>query len=69
MFKVHAVRTRPRKVEINGRAPQAYPSIATMTGALEGWVYDELAMTVSIKLQDRGIAVSAAIERQVPNGE
>ena len=69
MFKVHAVRTRPRKVEINGRAPQAYPSIAAMTGALEGWVYDELAMTVSIKLQDRGIAVSAAIERQVPNGE
>jgi len=69
MFKVHAVRTRPRKVEINGRAPQAYPSIAAMTGALEGWVYDELAMTVAIKLQDRGIAVSAAIERQVPNGE
>jgi alpha-glucosidase len=63
MFKVHAVRTRPRKVEINGQASQAYPSIEAMTRDVEGWVYDELAMTVSIKLHDRGTAVSAAIEK------
>jgi len=63
MFKVHAVRTRPRKVEINGQTPQAYPSIDAITRAVEGWVYDELAMTVSIKLRDQGTAVSASIER------
>lgn len=63
MFKVHAVRTRPRKVEINGQASQAYPSIEAITRGVEGWVYDELARTLAIKLHDRGTAVSATIER------
>jgi hypothetical protein len=63
MFRVHGVRTRPRKVEINGQAAQAYPSMEAMIRAVEGWVYDDLAMTASIKLHDRGTAVSAAIER------
>ena len=63
IFKVHAVRTSPRKVEINGQGSQAYPSIDGITRAVEGWAYDALAMTVSIKLHDQGTAVSASIER------
>jgi alpha-glucosidase len=63
VFRIHGVRSRPRKVEIGGQAHGAQSSLEGINRAGQGWVYDEDSRTLSIKLPDRGAAVRVAVEK------
>jgi alpha-glucosidase len=62
MFKVHAQRNPPRKVEIDGKAIRALHSESEMKKTAEGWSFDETNNVVWIKTPDPDKAIEARIE-------
>ena len=63
VWKVHGREIPPRAVTLNGAALGALASIAALDSATEGWAYDDLQRVVWIKTPDRGVALTARIEK------
>ncbi|HEV2499224.1 MAG TPA: glycoside hydrolase family 31 protein [Terriglobia bacterium] len=63
VLRVHAQRSAPREVDLNGQALGAQNSSQSLKIAAEGWYYDPTDNTVAIKFPDRGTAVTAHLEK------
>lgn len=63
MFKVHAQRNSPHRVEIDGKPLNIFHAESNLEEVTEGWAFDELNDLIWIKIPDRGTAVTAQIEK------
>jgi len=61
VIKVHAQRSRPRQVVIDGKELAFRSSAKELDAAADGWTYDDTANIVWLKAPDRGIAMKAQI--------
>jgi alpha-glucosidase len=61
MFKVHNLRSQPRRVEMNGQTLEFLPGPESIQQAGQGWTYDEATSLVEIKAPDHGGPLSARL--------
>lgn len=63
VWKVHAREIPPHAVTLNGAALGALASLKALDDATEGWAYDGVHRVVWIKTPDRGVALTARVEK------
>jgi alpha-glucosidase len=61
VIKIHAQRVRPREVTLTGGQLPVRDSLKSLAGSVEGWLYDDEAGVVWIRLPDRGAAVNVQV--------
>ena len=56
VFKIHAQRTQPRQVTLDGNELALRTSVKELEGANDGWAYEDASNIVWLKTPDRGVA-------------
>ncbi len=69
VFKVHGQRRQPHRIEVAGKTLEARPSRDSFEHAGEGWMYDEAANMIWLKMHDQGVALTARIEFETRNSK
>jgi alpha-glucosidase len=62
-FAVHAQRTRPHGVKLEGRALASLDSKVTLSGAAQGWYYDDVNNILWVRFPDQGAASTVQVEK------
>ena len=63
IFKIHAQRTQPRQVTLDGKELALRSSVKELEAAIGGWAYEDTSNIVWLKTPDRGAALRAQIRR------